>query len=229
MLKNQSLEYARIKHMETPENNPALHLDEEQLFLLLPAWEKEVRRLLPALPLQVNVQFNNNWLIDVTGTGGFAHTRNNIELAFDFNFKGDKTKQLNDLRGSYYHECYHLVQNFTGDEFDDASTPLPAIDNAIYEGAATRFEAIRANSTPPWGEYDSKEVMIGWVEELRLLPPDYDWNRWKFYDEETGNRWIMYRTGSFIVDQALELNSDIEIEDLATLSPKKIFQLAKLA
>ena len=201
---------------------------EAQLRELLPQWESEVRVLLSELPKQIAVQFNNNWLIDITGTGGYAHSQNNIDLAFDPSFDGDKIKQLNDLRGSYYHECYHLVQHFTGDEFDDAATPLPAIDNAIYEGAATRFEAIRAGTSPPWGEYESRDVMLGWLEQIKQLPYDYDWNKWKFYDEATGNRWIMYRTGSFIIDQALENNSDIKIEDLATLSPKKILQLAKL-
>lgn len=191
----------------------------------IPVWHSEVGERLPSLPSHLYVEFDNRYLIDVTGTGGSAVSRNKILLAFDPDFKGDKAEQFNNLRATYYHEAFHVVQGFVG---DDAVINITALENAIYEGAATRFEAIRAGSNPGWGQYPEREKVLGWLNDIKSLPKKFDWDKWKFYDPETKERWIMYKVGSFVVDEALVRNPDLTIEDLATKPASKILALGGL-
>ncbi len=189
----------------------------------LTIWNDEVKALLPDVPGDLKVKFNNEWLIPDTGTGGFASSKEKIELSFDENFE-DKEAQMKDLRASYFHECYHVVQGFTGQDYDDH---MPAIENAILEGAATRFEITYASADPGWSNYPEREKVVEWVNLVKGLPVNYDWQKWKFYNPEMKERWIMYRAGVFVVDQALE-NSKLDIIDLVKMSAKDILALAEL-
>lgn len=190
---------------------------------LLPAWYIEVQELLPLLPDRFTVEFNDMWIIDTTGTGGYATAIDHIELSFNPGFEGNLEDRLHNLKGSYFHECYHAVQGFVGDV--DTST-LPAIDNAILEGAATRFESIRLNTSPRWGQYPERKIIEQWFRDVINLPLGYDQTKWQFYDEETGNRWILYRVGVFIIDEVLTNNTDLSIEDLVSRKPSEILKLS---
>jgi len=210
-----------VRHL--PNLGEAERLLLEQSILI---WHAEVKTLLPDLPANLKVEFDNSRLIDKYGVGGFAASKDKIELAFNPGFIGNKEKQLNDLRGSYFHENYHVVQGFVGNEFDKE---MSAIDNAIYEGTATRFESLRAKTNPSWGEYPDRKTVMSWLKSVLSLPKNYDWGKWKFYDPETGNRWIIYRVGVFIVDEALAKNPTLKIEDLVKKSPAEILEIAELS
>lgn len=196
-----------------------------KLLLKIRSWDAELRKLLPKLPDKIDIEFDNSLLISATGTGGFAVAKDKIYLAFDPNFSGDKDLQLENLKGSYFHEAYHLVQGFTG---EDTSIPIPAISNAILEGAATVFERDRTKSDPLWGKYEDSVTMNLWTQEIVGLGQPYDWRKYKFYDSDTGRRWIMYKVGTYIVDEALDQNPQLKIEDLATLEPAAILKLARI-
>jgi len=186
-------------------------------------WNNEVRLLLPELPSDLKVEFNNEWLIPEFGSGGFATSTEKIELAFDMDFE-DKDAQMKNLRATYFHECYHVVQGFVGYE-DDIN--ISAIDDAILEGAATKFEMEYAEADPGWSHYPEDEIVLEWVEKIKSLPQNYDYTKWKFYNPDNNERWIMYKTGVFIVDQALK-NSELDIVDLVKMPAKEILKLAKL-
>ena len=198
---------------------------EKHLRKQLELWNPELKQLLPDLPEKTEIVFDNNFLISLTGTGGFAISKSKIALAFDLNFSGDKTKQLLNFKGAYFHESYHLIQKFTG---DTAPKDLSAINNAIFEGAATVFEREKASTNPPWGIYEGRETMMGWVKEIKSLPNKYNWGKYKFYDEAGGRRWVMYKVGTFIADEVLRQHPDITIENLATMKPRKILKLSGL-
>lgn len=197
-----------------------------QLREQIDSWNHELYEVLPGLPDDIEVTFDNRYLISVSGTGGFALSRNKIALAFDPEFQDDKDRQLVDFKGAYFHECFHLIQGWTGE--DTASKQFSAIDNAIYEGTATVFERDRTDANPLWASYGSDETMLKWVDEIKQLPIEYDWRKYKFYDPETDRRWIMYRVGTFIADRALQHNPELKIEDLATKTPGDILALAGL-
>ncbi len=196
--------------------------DKKRIESALQVWLGEVRELLPQVPEDVEVVFDNQYLIDLTGTGGFALDENKIALAFSATFE-DKETQFKNLRGSFYHECFHLVQGWTGGE---AGGEIPAIEDALMEGAATVFERDRTQSSPPWADYSDIGNIDHVAEEVESLGVDYDWRKWKFYDSETNTRWILYKIGTYLVDKALA-NKALSIEDIATMDAVEILKTTK--
>lgn len=189
----------------------------------LDGWKAEVRAFLPSLPADIHVIFDNNNLIEGEGVGGFALGADTISLAFDPDYK-DKKSQASKFKGTFFHECFHLVQGYTGDNADMDVTVLPAIHSAIYEGAATVFERDKTGSNPFWGRYPNRATTLEWIAQIRELPADYDWKKWKWFNPDNNEPNIMYRAGTFIVDEYLAKHPDVKIEDLATISPKEILE-----
>jgi uncharacterized protein YjaZ len=186
-------------------------------------WMPELVSLLPDIPLDAEIIFDNRWLIPDTGTGGFALEPQKIALAFNPDFTGDDEEQKKNLKGSLFHEYYHLVQGFVGN--DESLNGISALENAIYEGAATKFEVLRAGTNPGWAKYP--EEVEDWVSEIAKVGNEYDYGKWKFYDPETNRRWILYRSGCYIVDQAM-LKSGKAIEELAKTPPMDIFKMSSI-
>lgn len=211
---------------ELPETNEK---DRQLILEQCKAWHPEVKSLLPNLPEGITIHFFNDFLIPHTGTGGFAYDVDAITISFDSDFK-DRQKQMHELRGVYFHECFHLAQGFVSQILDkDPKLKPTALENAIYEGAATVFEREHAGTRPLWGEWSELENINNLTHQVAALPEEYDWRKWKFYDPETGNRWMLYRVGTYVTDQALKNNSDVAIQDLAAKSAKEIFELYSLS
>lgn len=188
---------------------------------LLHEWKNEVNKLLGDSANPKKVVFNNYFLIPETGTGGFADDENVLVLAFDPNFH-DIDQQLQSLKASYFHESYHIAQGWLGD------TVLPPLQESILEGAATVFERSRAHGKPPWGEYESGEAMRRLFDQVSQLGPDYDHEKWKYFDKESGEKWILYKVGTFVVDEALRKNPNLTIEILADKKYKEIIEHSRL-
>ena len=189
-------------------------------------WRNELYELLPGVSEDLEIDWDNRWLISNTGTGGATLTKHRIALSFDPKFEGDKAEQIADLKGSYYHEAFHTVQGWTFE--DTKGKEISAIEEAIYEGAATVFERERAGTEPLWGAVDDEDTMHKWLDEIRRLPLDYDSRKYKFYDPDTGRRWILYRVGTYIVYRTLRNNPELRVENIATKGPHEILSLAKL-
>jgi len=191
------------------------------------SWKPELYSLLPGLSEEIEIQWDNSWGIKEAGTGGACLTRNEIAMAFDPDFEGDKDEQLINLKGTYFHEAVHTMQGWTFGE--DALYKNPsAIEGAVCEGVATVFEKQRAHTAPLWGESDDEETLQQWLEELKQLPPDFDHDKYYFYDPDTDRRWIIYKVGTYIAEKALSNNPELQIEDLVTRKPSEILVLSGL-
>lgn len=187
----------------------------------------EVRELLPDLPQDLKVTIDNSHLIKSYGVGGYAKSKDEILVSFDPDFEGDKDQQRTNFIGSVFHESYHVVQGFTGE--DNKFQGSPFIEHAIIEGAATKFEVIRGGSNGGWAQYPPDEIE-GWFNEVLNMEYTTDgptWGRIKFYDKETDRRWVLYRVGCYVIDNALD-HSDYQIEDFAHMKPAKILELSQL-
>lgn len=176
---------------------------------LLEEYFVEVRGILTELPEKLNIYLLNDMLIPETGEGGFAYSSDIVTVSFDLNFK-DKALQKAALRGTVFHESYHLVQGHTSQS--PTAEYRSALDSAIYEGCATVFEREYAKSYSPWGDYSqhTKDELERWVKELRRIniddfaqDKDGIWRRWAFYDEQSGQRWRLYKVGTWLVELAL--------------------------
>jgi uncharacterized protein YjaZ len=189
----------------------------------------EARVLLPALgavTVHVEVDPASRLLIPEHGVGGVTASADRIVVAVDPTADVDRGVLLRRLRGAVFHECFHIVHLFVPSRLRDR-TPT-ALETAVYEGAATVFERDRAGSEPPWGLVYSEATMLDWAAEVAALPPAYDEQRWKYWDTERKQSWIVYRVGTFLVDRALARHPELAIEDLAARSANEILSLAEL-
>ena len=182
----------------------------------------EARALLPAVPEGVRFDVDERAIvIPGWGVGGYALTGKRVLIGYEESI-GEELLRLR-LRGVVFHECVHLAQGFTADEWLPA--PIAALDYAIYEGCATVFERDRAGDEPPWGSYLDEATMLAWAHELAELPPSDDLERWLFYDPATGRQSMIYRTGAFIIDRALARSGE-SIESILDWTPEQIHTAA---
>ncbi len=166
---------------------------------------EEARKLLPNLPKDIQIYFSDYGILEDTGIGGYAYSSGIITISLDPHFD-DTAKQEANIRPTVFHESFHICQGFTGED-----GPFSAIDNAIYEGMATVFEREYAGVLEPYGDYRqiSIEKLKQWAEELKKLSAEAFadegvYSKWKFYHPELNERWIAYRTGTWLVDEVLK-------------------------
>lgn len=185
----------------------------------------EVRKLLPTLPANIQIYFSDYGILDDTGIGGYAYSSQIITISLDPNF-GDKEKQKANIRPTVFHEAFHLIQKFTGKDGKFSAT-----ENAIYEGMATVFEREYTGVFEPYGDYRqiSEEKLKQWAQELNKLSAEVFadekvYTKWKFYHPELQERWITYRTGTYLVDQVLKKH-DLNILDLKTKKASEVLSL----
>ena len=190
-------------------------------------WDKELTSLLKTLPGERVIIFDNVNLSAGEVTCGEALNLHTIRLGYDPTFAATPEELKAKLQASYFHESYHLARGFS---FETTPSDQSALTNAIEEGAATKFEIIRAGSNPGYAQYEDRPTMLKWLKEVQSLPDgfDYNWKRWKFFDPETGRTWVTYKVGVFIVDEALKHNPELSIEDFSILSTDKILELSNL-
>lgn len=184
---------------------------------------KEVRGLLPKLPETIKIYFSDYGIIPESGVGGYAYAHDIITISIDPNF-GDKKKQADEIRSTIFHESFHIFQNYTGE-----SGPFSAIENTIYEGMATVFEREYCGIWQPYGDYrkTSAEKLKKWMVDLQQLSPeDFQDNYvdWKFFHPKFKERWIVYRTGTWIIDRVLQKNK-LSILDLSNKTAAEILAL----
>ncbi|MGB3008937.1 MAG: DUF2268 domain-containing putative Zn-dependent protease [Candidatus Saccharimonadales bacterium] len=195
-------------------------LDAQQSLLVqLQQYYDEVRILLPKLPKDLEIYFDNFCVMEDFGTGGFAYDEKIMTVGFDTNFS-DKDRQLKALRATVFHESYHLAQGY----HSKMGNILP-IEEAVYEGAATVFERDYADGEAPYGEYANQPVEK-WITEIEQLDGSYDRNKWKFWDDAEKVGWKLYKVGTFLADKAV-IVSGKSIVELNNLPAKDIIQIAK--
>lgn len=185
----------------------------------------DVRKLLPKLPRTIQIYFSDSGIIPESGLGGFAYAHNIITVSIDPNFK-DRKKQLADIRPTIFHESFHIAQNYTGE-----SGPFNAIENALYEGMATVFEREYCGVWQPYGDYRkiSKEKLERWTNDLQELSlEDFknSYRDWKFFHPKLKKRWIIYRTGTWMIDQVLQKHK-LNIMDLSSKTAAEVLELYK--
>lgn len=187
----------------------------------------EVRSALP-LPtkLSLTVDVSEN-VIPETGTTARLVARDTIRWAVDHTRpEGVMAIAEADLRPTLFHELHHVVRLNGG---VPRATLLAA---AIDEGLATAFARDFAGYEAPWGDPPA-EISI-WVNELlgvidmpmREAAENGTYQKW-FFEHPDGRRWIGYRVGTHIVDEAMK-NTGLDTAGLVTVPAQQIFDSAEL-
>jgi hypothetical protein len=163
------------------------------------ATEPEVRALLPALTQQIELAVQTGtFVIPETGEVGMAAAPGRIRWTVDPSRPGGVAAVArSQLRFTLFHELHHLVRGWV----ISGGVPLTSfMDAVVSEGLATAFERDFAGRRPPWGEYP--EDVHQWVVEFLELPVSAPYLHWMFQHPD-GRRWIGYRAGTYIADQAM--------------------------
>jgi uncharacterized protein YjaZ len=122
------------------------------------------------------------------------------------------------LRSTLFHDLHHVVRG--------ATQPMRTLmDYVITEGLASAFERDFANERRPWADYPPD--VAAWVAELQALPADVEREPWLFRHPD-GRRWIGYKAGTYIVDQAMK-HSEMTSAQLVAVSTDEVLRLSRLA
>ncbi|MBC7868738.1 hypothetical protein H7X69_00975 [Candidatus Saccharibacteria bacterium] len=188
----------------------------------------QARALLPGLPENMKLFVKEQQITEEIGTSGFAYSHDIINLEFDKNFP-DQHAQMVDLRGTIFHESYHIKQSYTLSHLAERG-PLAMIETSIYEGCATVFEREHAGTKPLFGDYKqhSPDELDAWLNKIRSIKNGFsrnDWEKWAFYNPELKEKWIIYKLGTHVVDKVLS-DGSLDILDLQDKSAKDILALA---
>jgi uncharacterized protein YjaZ len=177
----------------------------------------EVRRFLPSLPVNLTLKvYPGRDVIPETGESGSTGGTSSVYWIVS-PARADSIVTIADreLRGTLFHELHHLVRSQTPDS-------VTLMDRVVSEGLATLFERDAAGMPVPWGQYPPN--VAEWVNELHALPSDASFTQWMSRHPD-GRRWIGYKAGTYIAEQASRASGKTAAE-LANTPTAEVLRLA---
>ena len=187
--------------------------------------DNKVRELLPSLTqdISVNIKMVDRDLNAVGGVTGRADTPNMVIIEISNSFPGGITNAIDTaLASTVFHEFHHLVRGWTMQE-NKFGPGIPIA--AVNEGLATVFSEKYAGKVSNWTDYPANVEQ--WVLEILELPSNAPYSHWMMDVLPDGRSNIGYRTGRFIIHQALA-NSGKSVIELTDISPHEILELSGL-
>lgn len=183
----------------------------------------EIREVLPQVPPTVTLTVSaGEAVIEETGEMGMAPEPGRVSWTVDASRPEGVIAIANGyLRSTLFHELHHLARGYV---VTGGSRRTSFMDVVVSEGLATAFERDFAGVKPPWGDYP--EDVSEWVDELVALPMSAfgSYTKWML-EHPDGRRWIGYRAGTYIVDQAMAASGKSTAE-LVLTGTAEILQLA---
>lgn len=183
---------------------------------------KKVKPLLPFLSEEITivVQPNKYEVIPETGENGFTRNFGLILLFFDPDRLNQKEALLNNIYGLVLHELNHAAR-YAVTDYEPGF-----LANCVVEGVAVVFEREYGDRGEPlWARYEPEKAKA-WLKELRQLDGHPNYEHYMF-EHPDGRRWIGYKVGTYIVDQASK-NSGKTVLELTQLNGSEIIKLAKV-
>ena len=177
----------------------------------------EVQQLLPAVPdrLVLRVDADRN-VSQMTSAAATFVVPNRLYWSVDpERGEGVAATAETHLRPMLYHELHHLVRHAHVER-------ISLMDDVVSEGMASAFERDYAGARYPFSDYPDSAAT--WVTELLALPPSANREQWMFHHPD-GRRWIGYRAGTFLVDQAMNA-SGLSSAELVTTATARVVELA---
>lgn len=185
--------------------------------------EARVRQLLPQLTNRIKMTVKTgSMVIPETGEVGSAVGK---QGCITWTVDPSRTEGVLEivkahLRPTLFHELNHVMRK--QGQSQESLRQRTLLDIVVSEGLATTFERDEGGRCPLWGQYPSD--VEDWVDELINLPPDTVRRHWMFRHPD-GRRWIGYRSGTYVVDQAAK-HSGLSPVELVEIPTREIFQLA---
>ena len=181
---------------------------------------EDAAKHLPALSnfLNISIYPDGYDFIPETGDSAWTWDDERIELSFDPKIPHGAENLKAHLRSSTFHELNHAARRLV--------VPFEAspLEYMVSEGTATAFERDYDGSKPLWASYEEDSIMRTWLEEIKALPPERDPNY--LFDHPDGRRWIIYKTGTWVVDNVLKSNQ-VTLGELTTMPAQQVIDLLK--
>jgi hypothetical protein len=182
---------------------------------------KQAAKLLPFGSKHLNIFVQPRTFALIKETGDNAHTYNAefIELAFDPTREAKGLKIILDgVRAGVFHEMNHAAR------FNIPIWHKTFLDNCLMEGLATVFARDYTGEKAPWAKYPPE---VGeWIKEIIDKNDLFNWKHYSF-DHPDGRRWMAYKIGTYLIDQAIK-NSGKSVIELSQMECADIFKLAKI-
>lgn len=188
---------------------PSVHehgVEKQEIFDVVSSAVQEVEKLIPFIPDYVNFvayPAEPEEVIPETGAMGMTYSDEYASAYFDYNVPYGKEKLLSEMRGTVFHELVHATT------FHYEPWKPGVLFGVTTEGLATVFERDYAKAQPLWGEYEDDTTMREWFNELKKLPDTKEKNRDYFFTHPDGRKWIVYKTGVWVVDTLLKSGEDL--------------------
>ena len=192
-------------------------------------YESKIRRaaaaaskLLPNAPKDITFLVQANNLHDVIpeyGSGAYTSNSRLILLTIDPGLPYGEEKQLEYVRHAVFHEMSHASR------FEQGLFHPDFLDRCVLEGLATVFERDKGGAEPLYGDYEPEECKV-WIDEIEAEYTEDKHYEYMFRHRD-GRRWIGYKVGTWIVDEAIR-KSGKSIEELTRSESAEIRQLAGL-
>jgi uncharacterized protein YjaZ len=186
---------------------------------------KDVRKLLPDISRKLSyVVQANTWawqIIPQYGIGAYALNGDMVIIFIDAKVPYGEASLLKNTYETVFHESNHTVRYNRG--FGSGNNFL---QGCIFEGIATVFERHRTESQPLFGDYNPVEAKQ-WLEEIKQQGSNINYSEYKFTHPD-GRKWIAYKVGTYIVDEALR-KSGKTIEEITLLDYDDIERLAEVS
>lgn len=185
------------------------------------ATEPEIRSYLGELHQNIELACQTGpFVVPETGEVGTAIAPNRVGWTVDSRLPGGVAAVARaQLRFTLFHELHHLVRGWV---MYGGKARTSFMEGVVSEGLATVFERDFGGRETPWGEYP--EDVEEWVAELLELPISAPYNQWMFQHPD-GRRWIGYRAGTYIADQAV-LASGVSAADLALTPTDEVLKMS---
>ncbi|WP_280564346.1 DUF2268 domain-containing putative Zn-dependent protease [Chromohalobacter sp. 48-RD10] len=183
--------------------------------------EPEIRSFLGDLNKDIELACQTGpFVIPETGEMGMAIAPGRVGWTVDARLPvGVAAVARTQLRFTLFHELHHLVRGWV---MYGGAVRTSFMEGVVSEGLATVFERDFGGRETPWGQYPDE--IAQWVAELLELPMSASYEHWMFQHPD-GRRWVGYRAGTYIVDQAI-LASGLSAADLALVTSDEIIRMS---
>jgi hypothetical protein len=187
--------------------------------------EIEVKTILPKLPDNINVFVELvDWDLDAVG-GVTGRTESNdpplVAIQLSKNYRGGNIDSLQSgIRSTIFHEYHHISRGWA---IQDNKFSYGIPNAMVNEGLAVAFTEKYTGNIYEANSYTNQAHY--WVEEILDLPLNANYSDWVMGEHPDGRTYIAYRTGNYLIHQAMSLSGK-NILELSELMPDKIISLA---
>lgn len=169
---------------------------------------------------------NHEWTKDTDGVDGHAMSGGVLQIRIDLRntFRSIKTLLGSPLKATIFHECNHIAR------WQGPGYGWGLLEATISEGLATVYE--RSKTAPyviPHSDYSDIENLLSFYHRRNKHEDlSYNHNVWFFGFDPKFPKFLGYKVGTYVVDEALKNSKGTSIVELTQKTAKEILRISNL-